>query len=95
MIPLSTHPALGRRRGAFEPMADADKLAVHLRHLLILDPNAVYYEPLNSDSTIVYYKSPHAKPAPPGGCCRLVLDSVGKHRRIDLVGYRPTAAARS
>jgi hypothetical protein len=62
-------------------------LGVRLRHLLQMDPNAVYH--MVGDSTVAYYVSGKATNTPAGGCCRIVLAPDGKHRRIGPVGHDP------
>lgn len=89
MNPLSTHPALQvhhhqRSRAEYAPV---DPLAVGLRHILHLDPTAVYH--VVGDSTVVYYDSPHGQPLDPGQACRIVLAPDGKHRRIGIVDVDP------
>lgn len=88
MNPIAAHPALAaRRRTAFAPMRDVDKLAMHLRHLLSLDRTAVYNEV--GGSTIVYYVSGNASYGPGEMCTRIVLAPNGDRRRIGRVGFDP------
>lgn len=92
MNPLSSHPALHvhtpqASRATYQPPTDAEKLAVHLRHIMHLDPTAVYH--VVGDSTVVYYHSQFGKPVEPGQACRLVLAPDGDHRRIGIVDVDP------
>jgi hypothetical protein len=87
MNALTEHSALQHKREIFAPMTDDDRLAVHLRHLLSLDPTAVYN--IVGDSTVVYYISDKMKYEAGKACTRIVLAPNGKHRRIGAVGFDP------
>ena len=94
MIPLSEHPeyiAQQERYALLGPgkpytKIEISQLAVHIKHLLTLDPTAVYK--IVGDSTVVYYDSGY-KPKPPGHVARIILAPDGSHRRIDTVGFDP------
>lgn len=91
MVKLKNHPVLGRRLEAFAPMTDEDRLAVSLRHIVSLDPEAVYMR--DAGAVVIYYISPWMKDIPPGGCGRIVYDKRGHFRRIDRVGFDPRGSA--
>lgn len=66
---------------------EINQRAVRMRHLLTLDPSAVYHTV--GDSAVIYYRSSVSRPYEPGTCTRIVLAPDGKHRKIDQVGFDP------
>jgi len=76
VTPLREHPLVKADYPSLE--GDEKKLGYQLKSLLHLDANAAYR--WNNGTTLVYYRSPHAKPLPDGMCARLAIDDHGQMR---------------